>query len=202
MQNMNEEVSPVPWWRKNYVYILVLLAAIGITVAFVLIGISYKDRIDEIKELENYGYPFVFFMGIAGSASPIWPFPGSWAAFFWAGWAGFGWGIPLVAVAAGTGEAIGEISGYMLGFGSQPAVTNSSRFQRFGEWLKRHGTIAIFLASAVPSVGVTKFVNAMAGAARFPARKVFIICLAGKIVKSFGFALAGVGLLSWVTDLF
>lgn len=186
----------------NYIYILVLLAAIGMTVAFVILGISYKNRIEEIKEIESFGYPFVFLMGLAGSASPIWPLPGSLAAFLWAGWSGFGWGIPLIAVAAGTGEALGELSGYMLGYGSQPAVNKSSRFQRFGGWIKRRGSAAIFLSAAIPNIGVGKFVNASAGASRFPLKKMFLFCLAGKIIKSLGFALAGAGLLTWITDMF
>lgn len=199
---MKDQAGSPSWWRVNYIYILVFLLAIGMTITFVLVGLAYKDRIEEIKELQSYGYLFVFLMGIAGSASPIWPLPGSVAAFLWAGWAGFGWGIPLIALAAGTGEAIGELSGYMLGYGSHPAVNKSSRFKRFGEWIKRHGSIAIFLSAAIPSVGVAKFVTASAGASRFPVRRVFFLCLAGKIIKCFVFALAGVGLLDWLTDIF
>ncbi len=198
---MDEEARPASWWRRNYIHILVLLVAIGFILTFIFLGISYKDRIEEIKEIENFGYLFIFAMGIAGSAAPVWPLPGSWAAFLWAGWSGFGWGILLVAVAAGAGEAIGEISGYMLGYGSQPAVSKSNRFQRFGEWMKRHGTVAIFLVAAVPNIGIIKFINASAGASRFPLRKMFLVCLIGKTIKSFGFALAGVGFLSWLTDL-
>jgi len=199
---MKEHAGPVSWWRVNYIHILVLLAAIGMIVVFVILGISYKDRIDEIKEMESFGYPFVFFMGLAGSASPIWPLPGSIAAFLWAGWSGFGWDILLIALAAGTGEALGELSGYMLGYGSRPAVNKSGRFQRFGGWVKQHGSAAIFLSAAVPNIGVAKFVNASAGASRFPLKKMFLFCLAGKIVKSLCFALAGAGLLTWITDMF
>jgi uncharacterized membrane protein YdjX (TVP38/TMEM64 family) len=198
---MEEETRPVSWWRGKYSRILVLILAIGMIVTFVLVGIAYKDRIEEIKELENFGYLFIFLMGIAGSASPVWPLPGSWAAFLWAGWAGFGWGVLLVALAAGAGEAIGELSFYMVGYGSQPATSKWKRFQWLEGWINRHGTIAIFLVAAVPNIGVIKFINASAGASHFPVRKMFLLCLAGKTIKSFGFAMAGIGLLSWVTDL-
>lgn len=197
---MEEEARPVSWWRRNYINILVLLFAIGVITVFVLIGIAYKDRLEEIKKLENYGYLFIFLMGIAGCASPVWPLPGTWAAFLWAGWAGFGWGILFVALAAGAGEAIGEMSFYMVGYGSKPVTSKWKRFQRVEGWISRHGAITIFLSAAIPSIGITKFVNASAGAVRFPVRKVFVLCLAGKIIKCCGFALAGVGLISWVTD--
>ena len=199
---MDKEAKHVSWWRRNYIHISILLVAIGFITAFIILGISYRDRIEEIKELENFSYLFIFIMGIAGSASPIWPLPGSWAAFLWAGWSGFGWGIFLVALAAGIGEAIGELSGYMLGYGGQPAAAKWDKFQRFGSWVQRHGSIAIFLAAAIPSIGITKLVNASAGVSRFPVWKMFLLCLAGKILKCFGFALAGAGLLSWITDLF
>ncbi|MFC2009607.1 hypothetical protein ACFLT3_01620, partial [Chloroflexota bacterium] len=111
---MGEETNAASWWRRNYIRILVLLITIGIMITSISLGVIYHDKIDEVKEYENFGYPFIFLMGLAGSAAPIWPLPGSLAAFLWAGWSGFGWGILLVALAAGTGEAIGELSGYML----------------------------------------------------------------------------------------
>jgi uncharacterized membrane protein YdjX (TVP38/TMEM64 family) len=199
---MDEEARPASWWRENYIRILVLLVTIGIMAASILLGVAYKDKIKEIKEFENFSYSFIFLMGIAGSAAPIWPLTGAISAFLWAGWSGLSWGIPFVALAAGTGEAIGELSGYTLGYGGQPAFKKWKRYQRFEEWMKRHRAVAIFLVSAVPiPLHIIKLVNASAGASHFPVWKMFLLCWMGKIIKCFGFALAGVGLLSWITDL-
>ena len=200
---MDEEASPASWWRRNYIRILLLLVTIGIMVTFISLGVAYKDKIDEIKEFENFGYPFIFLMGIAGSAAPVWPLPGSLSAFLWAGWSGFGWGIPLVALAAGTGEAIGELSGYMLGYGGQPALEKWKRYQRIESWMNRHGSATIFLASAIPlPLHIIKLISASAAASHFPMWKMLLLCMAGKTIKCCGFALAGAGLLSWFTDLF
>jgi len=197
---MGEEARPASWWRRNYIHILVLLLTVLIIVLFVLLGVIYKDRIEEFKD---YGYLGIFLMGIAGSTAPIWPLPGSWAAFLAAGYfgSGFGWYLLIIALAAGTGEAIGELSGYMLGYGGQPAITKWKMYQRLEGWMKRHGTLAIFLVSAVPNPHVIKLVNASAGASRFPLWKLFPICWVGKTIKSFVFALAGMGLIGWLTDL-
>ena len=199
---MDEEMRPASWWRRNYIRILVLLVTIGIMVTFISLGVAYKDKIDEIREFESFSYPFIFLMGVAGSAAPVWPLPGSLAAFLWAGWSGFGWGILLVALAAGTGEAIGELSGYMLGYGGQPALKKWKRYEWLEGWMKRRGSLAIFLVSAVPlPLHMIKLINASAGALRFPLWKLFLLCLLGKTIKSFGFAVAGAGLLPWFTDL-
>ncbi len=192
---MSEEAKPVSWWRRNYIHILVLLATIVLMVSLILLGVTYKER---IKEFENYGYLGIFLMGVAGSATPIWPLPGSWAAFIGAG---LGWNLVFVALAAGIGESIGELSGYMLGYGGQPVIINWKMYQRLEGWMKRHGALAIFLVAAVPNPHIIKLVNASAGALRFPLWKLFLLCWLGKTIKSFGFALAGAGLLSWLTKL-
>ncbi len=204
---MDEEAKAAPWWRRSYIHIAALLVTIGIIVSIIIFGLRVELSKESVEEFENYGYIFIFFMGIAGSAAPIWPLPGSWAAF--AG-AALGWNLIFVALAAGIGEAIGEISGYVLGYSGQPTIANSKRYQRlqgwkwaqrFRGWMKRHGSIAVFLSSAVPNFGVVKLVNASAGALRFSLRKWFLICWLGKTIKSFGFALAGAGLFEWLTDL-
>jgi len=200
---MEEENTPGSRRKEKYIRYAILLTTISLMVAFIFVGFAYKDRLDEIKELENFGYPFVFLMGIAGCATPIWPLTGAFSVFLWAGWIGFTWIIPFMALAAGTGEAIGELSGYMLGFGGQPALEKSKKYQRIEGWMKRHRSAAIFLFSAIPfPLHVIKLINASAGAARFPIWKMFFLCWVGKIIKCLGFAVAGAGIWSWITDIF
>lgn len=201
-QSMDKEGVPYSRLKENYIRILVLFITIGIMVAFIFMGVAYRDRLDELKEFRNFSYPFIFLMGLAGSAAPIWPLPGSLAAFLWAGWVGFGWGIPLVALAAGTGEAVGELSGYLLGYGGQPALKKWKRYHWLEEKMKRRGSLAIFLMSVFPiPFHIIKLVNASAAASRFPVWKVFLLCWAGKTIKCFYIAVAGAGLLPWFTDL-
>ena len=199
---MDEEAKPVSWWKRN-LHLIALVVTILLMVSLIILGAMRETSIKGfIDEFGDYIYLGVFLMGIAGSTAPIWPLPGSWAAFLAAGYfgSGYGWYLLIIALAAGTGEAIGELSGYTLGYSGQPVMTKWKKYQRFEDWMKRHGSLAIFLVSAVPNP-VIKLVNASAGALRYPLWKLFLICWLGKIIKSFGFALAGAGLSFWFTKL-
>jgi len=190
-----EEARKYFRWRRKYFHILVLLASIAITVAFIV----FLGRLESLAEgYESYGYPGIFLMGLIGSSAPIWPMPGSMAAFI-AG--GIGWNPFLIALAAGVGEAIGESVGYMAGYGGQIAVEKIKFYPRIEEWMKRRGSLLVFLVSAVPNHFV-KLVGAAAGALRFPVWKFYLVCCIGKIIKSLGFAYAGLGLFSLVSRYF
>lgn len=185
-----EQTKERPWWRRNWVYILAFLAAIGIMCAF----IPFAGR---AEEFENYGYLGIFFMGVIGSAAPIWPLPGSWAAFIGGG---LGWNPFLVAVAAGIGEPVGELTYYMLGYSGRPVLQNWSKYHRVENWMKRHGTITLFLVSAIPNP-VIRVADVSAGTLRFPVWKFFLILCLGKTIKALAFAFAGAGLFSWLAEL-
>ena len=94
------------------------------------------------------GYLGVFVMGLAGSSVPIWPLPGSWAAFL-AGGAGLN--PALIGLAAGIGEPLGESTYYMAGYGGQAAVTNVKGYREIVRWMERHGAITLFLVCAIPN---------------------------------------------------
>ncbi|MDP7558958.1 MAG: VTT domain-containing protein, partial [Planctomycetota bacterium] len=176
----------IPERRKQYYYLPLMIIAIVIIVAILLF-------VDRPTDFEGYvkrsGYLGVLLMGIIGSASPIWPLPGSWAAFI-AG--GLGLNPIVLALAAGFGEPVGEATAYMAGYGGQVAITKWKRYERVEGWMKRHGAIALFLVSAVPN-NLTKVAVIAAGALRYPWWKFFLLCWGGKTIKSFAFAMAGAG---------
>ena len=154
----------------------------------IFLGILLKKPSNPEEYITNAGYGGVFLMGVIGSASPLWPLPGSWAAFFAVGLAGLN---PLlVGFIVGLGEAIGELSGYTAGFGGQIAVQRWKRYTQIESWMKRHGGATIFTASAIPNFFI-KMATIAAGSLRYPLWRFFIFCWMGKIVKSLGFAYAG-----------
>ena len=179
----NDAVKPAGNIRK-YIHISILLISITIMVLFVI----YLSKLENLSEgFENYGLIGVFLMGLIGSSAPVWPVPGSVAALI-AG--GLGWNPVYIALAAGIGEAIGEWVGYMAGFGTQIAVEKISFYPRIAGWMRRRGSIVVFIVSAVPNHFV-KIVGAAAGALHYPAWKYFLASCSGKILKSFAFALIG-----------
>ena len=129
----------------------------------------------------------VFLMGLIGSSAPIWPLPGYVAAFILGG---LGFNPFIIAAAAGFGEATGEWVGYIGGFGTQIAVEKLGFYARIEAWMKRRGSIVIFLAAAIPNHFI-KAVGAAAGALRYPAWKYYLLTFGGKYVKSLVAALIG-----------
>jgi len=186
-----EVVETRSWLRRNYIYILAFVFGAAAIALIPIFG-------GKVKEFENFGYLGVFLMGVIGSAAPVWPMPGAWAAFIAAG---LGWNIVWVALAAGIGEAIGEITYYLVGYSGQPLLKKVKWYPRIERWMKRRGWLTIFLASAIPNF-IIRLVDVSAAALRYPLWKFFIFCWAGKTVKSFAFAAAGAGLFTWLTNLF
>ena len=181
-------------FKNQLKYILLLVAG-------VLVMILVTTLVQKPTNFEEYitgsGYAGIFLMGVIGSASPIWPLPGSWAAFIAAG---LGLNPLLAGFAAGLGEPIGELSGYTAGYGGQIVVQKWKRYAQVESWMRRHGGLTIFLVSAIPNFFI-KLATAAAGALRYPLWRFVIFCWAGKTIKSLGFAFAGAGFFEGIKQL-
>ena len=99
--------------------VLALAAVIGITVYIY----SIRERVDEFAA---YGYPGIFLIMLMANATVILPAPGVAVVFAM----GSVFNPILVALAAGTGGAIGELSGYLAGFSGQAVVENTQTYDR------------------------------------------------------------------------
>ncbi|MFA4835539.1 MAG: VTT domain-containing protein [Dehalococcoidia bacterium] len=180
--------------RRLY-YIPVLVVVVAIIVAVLL----FMDRPTDAKEyVKSSGYTGVLLMAIIGSTSPVWPIPGSVAAFL-AG--GFGLNPFVLALVAGTGEALGESIIYAAGKGGQPMVAKWKRYRQIEGWTARHGALTIFLTSVIPNF-FGKLVTIAAGALHYPWWKFAVLCWSGKTIKDLCFALAGAGLFDIIVHLF
>ena len=120
-----------------------LLLGVGLVVAAWLLGSRYSD----LSELSNVGYPGVFFLSFLGSAAMVLPVPGL---------------ISLCAVSvvlnplalgllAATGETLGEVSGYAVGFGGGGLVDRSRIYVRIRWWMRKRGWVVILLVSIIPN---------------------------------------------------
>lgn len=183
------------WSRTHLKYMVLLIAG---ALSMILVSILVQKPTNPQEYIETSGYAGVFIMGVIGSASPIWPLPGSWAAFVAAG---LGLNPFLIGLVAGVGEPIGELSGYTAGYGGQIAINRWKRYGQIMNWMRRHGGMTIFIISAIPNFFI-KLATIAAGSLRYPLWKFFFYCWAGKTVKSLGFALAGAGLSGWIRSLF
>ncbi len=154
----------------------------------------------DLSELERLGYPGLFVIAFIGAASIVLPVPGFAAV------AGGGAlldpvaGIPapvMVGLTAGLAEALGEFTGYAMGFGGTPIFERRRAYRLFYGWMTRYGMVAMFTLSAVPNP-LFDLVGVAAGSVRMPVWKFFFSVLAGKTVKSM--YVAGAGAL--IADLF
>lgn len=102
----------------------------------------------------------------------------------------------LLAVAAGAGAAIGEMSGYLAGYSGQTIAERTPFMDKLTGWMKRWGGPTIFLLAAIPN----PFFDAggmIAGMLKMPLWKFLLFCVAGKIIKMLLFAYAG-ALIPWL----
>lgn len=176
--------------RTNILRAVALIGVIGITV-FIY---SIRDRVEEFRQ---FGYAGIFLIALMANATVLLPAPG--VAIIYAMGAVFN---PLgVGLAAGTGGAIGELSGYFAGFSGQAVIERTDIYNRFHPWVEKYGGWAILVLSAIPNpffdvAGIT------AGIAKMPIRTFLIFTWVGQIIKMTSFAIAGYYSIEWLTNFF
>jgi uncharacterized membrane protein YdjX (TVP38/TMEM64 family) len=161
--------------RDTILHVLVLVLVLGLTVLLFI----YRN---EVRHLGGYGYPGIFIISIIANATIIIPIPGilittAMGAVF----------NPLgVALAAGAGSAIGELTGYLAGFGGQVIVEKRDWYERVMKWMKKYGDITIFTLSLIPNP-LFDLAGMAAGTLRMPV----LACFLGKFFKMIIFAYFG-----------
>jgi uncharacterized membrane protein YdjX (TVP38/TMEM64 family) len=182
--------------EKHRLTILRILALVGV-VALIVTLFIFRDQ---VKKLQEYGYVGIFLLSIAANATIIIPLPG--VALTTAMGAIFN---PIgVAVAAGLGAAIGELSGYTAGFSGQAVVERVGLYNRLTTWMKAHQNLAyglILLLAFIPNP-VFDLAGMVSGALNLPLWKFLISCAIGKILKMLMFAYAGYYSVTWLPEFF
>jgi membrane protein YqaA with SNARE-associated domain len=181
---------------KTRLTILRISALVGV-VALLVILFIFRDQ---VKKLEDYGYIGIFLISIAANATIIIPLPG--VAFTTAMGAIFN---PVgVAIAAGLGAALGELTGYMAGFSGQGVIERAKLYERLVNWMRVHQNLAYGMIALLAFIPNPLFdVAGMAsGALKLPLWKFLVACAFGKILKMLMFAYAGYYSITWITNLF
>ena len=182
--------------EKRRTTILRILVLLGV-VAFIAVLFIFRDQ---VKKLENLGYVGIFLISIAANATIIIPLPG--VAFTTAMGAIFN---PIgVAVAAGLGAAIGELTGYMAGFSGQGVVERAALYGRLTKWMKEHQNLAYLMICILAFIPNPLFdlAGMASGALKLPLWKFLIACAIGKIFKMLMFAYAGYYSFGFISRLF
>jgi membrane protein DedA with SNARE-associated domain len=167
------------WLKKRLIPILALLLVLAISVALFFLG---RDP-ELIAELEGYGYFGAFLISLIGNASILLPgivlplLTGLGVIFYPA--SGL-FGLVMVGLAGGVGAAIGELSGYMVGYSGRGIVEDRKRYWRLVGWVKKWGALAIFIFALVPLF--FDLVGLAAGVLRFPIWKFVLVCWLGRTI--------------------
>jgi uncharacterized membrane protein YdjX (TVP38/TMEM64 family) len=170
-------------WKLTVVRVFVLLAVVALTALLIL------NR-DKIQKLAGLGYPGIFLISVLSNATLILPVPGvlftsAMGAVFNPWW---------VALAAGTGATIGELTGYMAGFSGQGIVENRKWYDRISGWMKKYGGVIILVLAIIPNP-LFDIAGMVAGSLRMSPWKFLLWSWPGKCIKMLAFALGGAGIL-------
>ena len=182
-----------PGRRLLLARILALLAVIAITVYV------YNIR-DQAEQLVRYGYPGIFLLSILANATVLLPAPGIVFVFFM----GAVFNPVGVAIAAGLGAAIGEMSGYLAGFSGQAIVENTTYYQRILGWMENNqftASMVILVLAFIPNP-FFDLAGISAGTLRMPVIRFLFFCAIGKILKMFIFAYAGYAGITTLQEFF
>lgn len=172
--------------RLRITRILALIFVVGLTVFL------YINR-ERVQELEEFGYPGIFLVSLLANATLILPVPGvlftsAMGAVFNPFW---------VAMAAGTGAALGELSGYLAGFSGRGIVERTKWSERVETWMCKFGPITIVVLSFVPNP-IFDIAGITAGMLKMPLYQFMLFCWIGKVLKMILFAYGGEAILNLI----
>jgi uncharacterized membrane protein YdjX (TVP38/TMEM64 family) len=131
-----------------------------------------------------------------GNATVILPVPVVLTAFI-------GGGIfnPLaVGVITAVGAGIGELTGYLAGFGGRAVVVEDKRIQKMESWMQKYGIWTLLVLAAVPNP-LFDLAGIVAGATKVPVWKFLVVVWLGKAVKFLIISFLGAGIIGGLTKL-
>jgi membrane protein YqaA with SNARE-associated domain len=159
--------------------LLIIALVLAISVAI----FSFRGQ---FAKLAAVGYPGIFLVSLLGNATVVLPAP-SLALVFAMGSA---FSPLLVGLFAGAGEALGELTGYALGYGGQAVIEDDAAYGRLVAWMQRRGGITVFVLSVIPNP-FFDLAGIAAGSLRYPVWRFLLFCWLGKTIKTTLVAWAG-----------
>ena len=174
-----EPAKPSSFWTSKPFRFLIIVLVLAISVAI----FAFRGQ---FAELAAVGYPGIFLVSFLGNATIVLPAP-SLALVFAMGSA---FSPLLVGLFAGAGEALGELTGYALGYGGQAVIEDDAAYGRLVAWMQRRGGITVFVLSVIPNP-FFDLAGIAAGSLRYPVWRFLLFCWLGKTIKTTLVAWAG-----------
>jgi uncharacterized membrane protein YdjX (TVP38/TMEM64 family) len=148
---------------------------------------------DQAEGFAAYGYPGIFLATLLASATVLLPMPGLAIVFAMASVFN-----PVgVIIAAASGAALGELSGYLAGFSGQAVIERMDVYERILPWIDRYGILTILVLGAIPNP-FFDLAGIAAGAAKIPLGRFLLACWGGQLIKMTAVAYTGVYSINWL----
>ena len=141
-----------------------------------------------ISTVEGWGYFGIFLVSLIGNASIIFPVPSYLIVIAFGGilnpW--------LVGLAAGTGAALGELTGYAIGRGGKRVIEKKHEklVTKAKFWMEKHGLfpiLVLFAATPLPD----DIVGILGGIVSYNIKKFLLATFIGKVIANVALAWAG-----------
>lgn len=174
---------------QTIIWTVVVISVVGGTVAWL------GDWLD----VQDAGYWGAFLVNLVGSAAVVVPVPGL-AAVCAAVAPDVGLNFVFLAVAGAAGSTIGELTGYLAGYGSQGVAQKSRYYSSIRGWVVRRGGLALFVLAVIPNP-LFDIGGIAAGSLGYPISKFFLWVGLGKTIKFLIVAYACRQSISWLSDL-
>lgn len=177
------------FWTGKLFRALVIALVLALSIAI----FAFRDQ---FTKLAAVGYAGIFLVSLVSNATIILPAP-SLALVF-----AMGSALPplLVGFLAGTGEALGELTGYAAGFAGRGIIENRKNYDHMAAWMRRRGDITVFVLSVVPNP-FFDLAGLVAGTLRYPLWRFLLFCWMGKVIKTAFVAWAGAESLTLIAPL-
>jgi len=187
------------WLKKD---ILIGAISLLVTISLCVVVIYYKDYLLDAKYLAAYGlFGMLILAFLGGSILSLFAVPVPyWLLVFTLPSIlapQLKLGAPMVVgITSGFGACLGQLLTFMIGYGSRDLsqrvafMFSRDLYIRAIDWAKRHGSLAVFVMSALANPLHLPLSLAMASL-RFSTWKYFIYSLLGNIVKSTFIAFCG-----------
>ena len=181
---------PPPPGRLWAIRIVTALAILGAVAAMLVL----REHMDEFRRYAGspLGLALFFVLSLISNATLILPVPGLALTSL----VGSAAHPVLVGILGGIAQTLGEFTGYLAGYSGQTLVQNNRYYPRVALWMRRYGTVALFVLAAVPNP-LFDVAGMIAGVMRMSPRQFLVATSAGKIVKNIAFAYLGDQLMHW-----
>jgi uncharacterized membrane protein YdjX (TVP38/TMEM64 family) len=175
--------------KKETTQFIARIAALVFVIAITVALYIYRNQVQRLQVL---GFPGIFLVSVLANATLILPVPGviftaAMGAIFNPFW---------VAIAAGTGAAVGEMTGYLAGFSGQAVIDKQGWYDRIENWMRKYGDVTILVLAFIPNP-LFDIGGMAAGALKMPWWRFYFWCALGKILKMLMFAYGGAALMHW-----